>query len=264
MRTRILAGFLFFSASLFAQPGQVTLTILTDNTLDDPAGRTEWGFSCLVDLPRTAVLFDAGMTGETFDHNVQALGADLSRVEYALFSHDHADHTGGVRGEVFKGKGVTVHIGSSFSDATEKMLASTGATVLRNEKPVELLPGVWATGEVAGPVTEQSLVISTDKGLVVITGCSHPGVIDILERAKEVAPGEIYMVLGGFHWLQKGGAEVRAMIDRMKELGVKKCGATHCSGEMAIGMVREAYGDDFVEMGVGRTISLSVTHLYEE
>ena len=93
---------------------------------------------------------------------------------------------------------------------------------------------------------------------MVVTGCAHPGIVSILERTKIVGKQNIWMVLGGFHLYETAPADVAKIIGRFKELGVQRVGATHCTGDAAIEMFRKAFGPNFVEMGVGRTIDLGI------
>jgi len=91
---------------------------------------------------------------------------------------------------------------------------------------------------------------------IVLTGCAHPGIVSIIEKAKAVGQKDVWMVLGGFHLMNAGPEAVEKIIARFRELGVRRVGATHCTGDAAIGMFRKAFGSDFVEMGVGRNIEL--------
>ncbi len=92
---------------------------------------------------------------------------------------------------------------------------------------------------------------------MVIIGCSHTGIVNILRKAKELHNKNIYMVLGGFHLLNTADSGVNQIIEEFKELGVEKCGATHCTGERQIPLFKKAYGENFVPMGVGRVIQIS-------
>jgi len=237
----------------------VTITILYDNTVFNQATTADWGFSCLVEGLDKTILFDAGASGPILVQNAYTLGVSTTNANLVVVSHDHSDRTGGLSAALGSGSKATVYIGNSFSTTTEQKIKATGATAIRSAAPVNLLPSVQTTGELVGSVYEQALIISVDSGIVVIAGCSHPGVIQILERAKELLKKNIYMVLGGFHWLEFSDSQVDLLIKAMKDMGVKKCGATHCTGEQAIALIRQAYGSDFVEMGVGRVITLSST-----
>jgi len=113
---------------------------------------------------------------------------------------------------------------------------------------------LWTSGEFEYQIPEQALVLNTKKGLVVMTGCSHPGIIDMLKKIKSDFNRNIYMVFGGFHLMQKSDKEMDTIITEMKALGVVKCGATHCTGDRQIKMFREAFGDNYFELGVGNTL----------
>ena len=121
--------------------------------------------------------------------------------------------------------------------------------------PVEIIPGVFSTGDMTGPVREQSLAITTSGGTIVVTGCAHPGIDRIVERAAEVTKENVLCVLGGFHLGDAKKArldEIAAVLDRS---GVKYCGASHCTGDESIDYFVQRYGDHYVRLGAGRVIS---------
>jgi 7,8-dihydropterin-6-yl-methyl-4-(beta-D-ribofuranosyl)aminobenzene 5'-phosphate synthase len=101
---------------------------------------------------------------------------------------------------------------------------------------------------------EHSLAINTPDGLVVIVGCSHPGIVEIIRGFRDTLGRDVYAVLGGFHLMNDSEEEVRGVIDEMKRLGVKRCGASHCTGERQIAAIRDAFGDNHIPMGAGRVI----------
>ncbi len=254
----LLLGFASWETTIAGD--RVTITILYDNYGLNQKTKAGWGFSCFIEGLDKTILFDTGGSGDTLSRNAALLlSAQVSDVDLVVLSHDHWDHTGGLSKALGSSSKASVYFGNSFSAATEQKIRATGATVVRGSDPVKLLPTVQTTGELQGEVNEQALIISVDSGLVVITGCSHPGVIQILERAKHLSNKNIYMVFGGFHWLAFPDSTVNLLIKEMKDMGVRKCGATHCTGERAIALIKKAFGSDFVEMGVGRVITLSKT-----
>jgi 7,8-dihydropterin-6-yl-methyl-4-(beta-D-ribofuranosyl)aminobenzene 5'-phosphate synthase len=105
-------------------------------------------------------------------------------------------------------------------------------------------------------IKEQSLIINTQKGLVIVTGCSHQGIVNILKRAKEIMDKPIYLVFGGFHLGGTSDKTLQKIIQSFKELGVEKCGATHCTGDKAIGMFKEAFGEDYMPIGTGKVFEI--------
>jgi 7,8-dihydropterin-6-yl-methyl-4-(beta-D-ribofuranosyl)aminobenzene 5'-phosphate synthase len=92
---------------------------------------------------------------------------------------------------------------------------------------------------------------------IVVTGCSHPGIVDILKRAKEIRNKPIRLVFGGFHLGNTADAEVQTIIAAFKELGVDRCGATHCTGDRPIALFKAAFGDRYQPVGTGRVIEVS-------
>jgi 7,8-dihydropterin-6-yl-methyl-4-(beta-D-ribofuranosyl)aminobenzene 5'-phosphate synthase len=121
-------------------------------------------------------------------------------------------------------------------------------------EPAQICTNLFTSGEFDYKIAEQTLVLNTKHGLVVMTGCSHPGIVEMLKEIKKTFNKDIYMVFGGFHLLQKSEKEMQSIIAGMKALGVVKCGATHCTGEPQIKMIKEAFGENYFELGVGNKI----------
>jgi 7,8-dihydropterin-6-yl-methyl-4-(beta-D-ribofuranosyl)aminobenzene 5'-phosphate synthase len=113
---------------------------------------------------------------------------------------------------------------------------------------------VYLTGQMGTGIKEQSLIVNTPPGLVIVTGCSHQGIVNIVKKTKELLNRDVYLVFGGFHLMGHSEEQVKAIIKDFRELGVQKCGATHCTGDRAIQMFKDAYGDDYVEIGSGRVL----------
>jgi 7,8-dihydropterin-6-yl-methyl-4-(beta-D-ribofuranosyl)aminobenzene 5'-phosphate synthase len=105
-------------------------------------------------------------------------------------------------------------------------------------------------------IREESLIIRTNKGLIVITGCAHPGVANIIKKAKEMLKSEVYLVLGGFHLCWMSSFQIKGIIKGVKKEGVKKVSPCHCSGDLARKLFKEAYGKDFILSGVGKRIKI--------
>ena len=125
---------------------------------------------------------------------------------------------------------------------------------------IEVVPGLaltkemFTTGEMRRDVPEQALVITTDRGLVIVTGCAHPGVIQVVEQAMNLFGGKVHLVLGGFHLRSKSTNELEAIMAEFRRLGVEKVAPCHCTGDQAIQMFHDEYGDDFIRTGVGRVV----------
>ena len=240
----------------------VTVTILYDNYASGPGLKTGWGFACLVQGFDKTVLFDTGADPAVFLANLRALKIDPSVVDIVFISHDHGDHTGALAEFLKLNNKVSVWLPGSLiaevAKGLDEIVTKAGARVVRNRGPAEICPGLRSTGELAGVALEQALIIDTAEGSAVVTGCAHPGIVAILRRAREVTDREIALVLGGFHLLQTPAAELRTIVRTFKdELGVKKVGATHCTGDAAIATFKDAYGADFIQVGAGRVMTLA-------
>jgi 7,8-dihydropterin-6-yl-methyl-4-(beta-D-ribofuranosyl)aminobenzene 5'-phosphate synthase len=231
-------------------------TILYDNYLHEQGTKPDWGFACLIEGTEKVILFDAGTQPDILFHNVDHLGVDLTKVERIVISHDHHDHIGGLEKVLEKKHDVAVYLPISFSDEIVQSVEAKKARVVSVNDPVEICRDVYSTGEMGVQIKEQSLVINTKKGLIIVTGCSHQGIVDILKRAKELYDRPIYLVFGGFHLLAMPDARVEAIIQDFKQIGVEKCGATHCTGDRPIALFKKAFGDNYVAMGTGRILEI--------
>jgi metal-dependent hydrolase (beta-lactamase superfamily II)/pimeloyl-ACP methyl ester carboxylesterase len=238
--------------------GPLRITVLFDNTVADSRLTPAWGFAALIEHGGRTLLFDAGGDPRLLLANADSLGIDLRRVDAVAVSHAHGDHTNGLQGLVQRGVRVPLYALPEFASAVRNRFGD--AFTVREAAPGdELLPGVFTTGTMEDPgvgIPEQSLVIPTDSGLVVITGCAHQGIVAIVRRAMELRGGPVRLVVGGFHLGTKSDAEVRAIIAELRHLGVRSVGATHCTGEEAIAAFAAAYGADFVPVGVGRVLAV--------
>ena len=166
------------------------LTVVYDNEVKKPELIADWGFSCLIEAQDTPkVLFDTGAVGSILLHNMKELKINPSDIGIVVISHSHGDHTGGLQDIMKANKDVELYLPQSFwgGPSTKK--------ITKIREPMEICHGIFTTGELGG--MEQSLVVNTDKGLLVVTGCSHPGVENILDAAARF--GKVYGVIGGFH-----------------------------------------------------------------
>ena len=234
----------------------VMITIVYDNNEFDKNLKTAWGFSCLVELEDKKILFDTGGDSPTLLNNMEKLKMDLKEIDIVVLSHIHGDHTGGLTGVLEKNPDVTVYIPKSFPSSFKNEIKSYGAKFVDVDNPIKIFDGIYTTGELGTWIKEQSLIIKTDKGLVVITGCAHPGIMNIVRKTKEVTKEDLYLVIGGFHLGGASDADLMQIVNVFRELNVKKVGPCHCSGDRCRELFEEEYKDDFIEVGVGREIKV--------
>lgn len=238
------------------QQKNATVTILYNNYAFTEEFQPDWGFSCLLEGMEKTILFDTGAKGDLLFENIAKLKVNPEDVELVVISHHHTDHIGGLLSFLKKNSNVTVYLPPSIADSLVQQVKGTGAKVIIPDAPLEICKGVHLTGPMGEEIIEQSMVVDTDKGSVVITGCSHPGIVDIVRKSKAILPKDIYLVFGGFHLLRKPEAEVDQIISEFIKLGVKKAGPTHCTGDQMIQAFKNAYGDGYLQMGVGRILDI--------
>jgi 7,8-dihydropterin-6-yl-methyl-4-(beta-D-ribofuranosyl)aminobenzene 5'-phosphate synthase len=202
------------------------------------------------------VLFDTGGDGDILLSNMQRLGLDPKAVDAVVLSHIHGDHTGGLDTFLARNPDVTVYMPESFPASFHQEVIRRGAAVETVSGPRRLLDSLHSTGEMNHGIKEQALIIDTPRGLIVMTGCAHPNVADMAERARASLGKNIYLLLGGFHLGGSSDAEIRAIIQRLKALGVRKVAPSHCTGDNAIRLFRDSWRENFIEGGLGAIIEV--------
>jgi 7,8-dihydropterin-6-yl-methyl-4-(beta-D-ribofuranosyl)aminobenzene 5'-phosphate synthase len=135
-------------------------------------------------------------------------------------------------------------------------LRKKGSTPVEVKGFQKICDRVYTTGIISGWIKEQSLILDTDKGLVVVTGCAHPRIANIISIVKEKMEKNIYLVLGGFHLAGFSKNELSEIIEEFRSDGVRKVGPCHCTGRRAIQFFAQEYKNDFIEVGVGRDIEV--------
>jgi 7,8-dihydropterin-6-yl-methyl-4-(beta-D-ribofuranosyl)aminobenzene 5'-phosphate synthase len=234
----------------------VKITVVCDNKTLDPNLASAWGFACLVG---DDLLFDTGGDGRRLLSNMAKMGIDPAGIGTVVLSHAHGDHTGGLAGLLNTGVRPTVYVLRSFPQRFKADVRSL-TTLVEVDRPVEIRPGIHTTGEVGSRLVEQALAVETVEGLVVVTGCAHPGVVEMVRRAKESVGGEavadVSVVIGGFHLGSASRRQVERIITDFRNLGVRKVAPCHCTGDRAMRMFAEEYGGDFVKVGAGRVITV--------
>ena len=217
------------------------------------------GFSCLID---GKILFDTGETPTSLVENMDRMMVSASELEGVVISHDHWDHTGGLWEILKRKKGIKVYACRAFSKTFKDCVKELGGKLVLVDEPTEIAENVFVTGGIDGEykgnkIIEQALVVKGDKGASVITGCAHPGIINVLKHVKSgLGLKKLYMVFGGFHLEGMDREDIGKVISGLKKMGVMKAGPTHCSGEKARRMFSGQYHDNFVAVKAGHIIHL--------
>jgi 7,8-dihydropterin-6-yl-methyl-4-(beta-D-ribofuranosyl)aminobenzene 5'-phosphate synthase len=233
------------------------ITTIYDNKTQGPNLAAAWGFSCLVG---DDLLFDTGGDAGRLLSNMGKMGLDPAAIGTVVLSHAHGDHTGGLAGLLSTGARPTVYVPRSFPErfkASVRLLTE----LVEVGGQGEILPGVYTTGEVGSRIVEQALVVETADGPVVVTGCAHPGIVGLVRRAKGSVGGDaaadVPLVMGGFHLGSASRRRIERIIGEFRALGVQRVAPCHCTGDRAMRMLAEEYGDEFVQVGVGRVIVIA-------
>jgi len=232
---------------------ELIVTVLFDNYSADPRLGTGWGFAALLETPGHTLLFDTGADGAVLLENMRLLAKDPLAIERVVISHAHGDHTGGLQALMDAGLRSPVVLLDAFPNEFEASLPED-IRVMKADPGMELIPGVRTTGQVGTAIPEQALILETLPGLVVLTGCAHPGVVEMVERALELVPDTPYLVAGGFHLGGASAEQVQGILGGFRRLGVEWVGPTHCTGDAAIEVFRDAYGEKYRPLGAGRVL----------
>jgi len=233
---------------------RIRITVLYDNHAFAPGLRSDWGFACLVEGWEKTVLFDTGRSGDILLKNMEALGVDPDDIDAVVLSHAHEDHTGGLPAILARKGDIAVYYPVSFSQGFARSAREAGATPIPVDAPCSLCPGLTVTAPLGTSTTEIGLVVDTAEGAALITGCAHPGIATMAKAAAELTDGSVLAVLGGFHLTHHSASQVETIIDELKQMGVSRCGPTHCTGDKATAQMKEAFGAGFIPIGVGATV----------
>lgn len=233
----------------------VKITIAYNNVGLNPGLETDWGFSAFVEIGDEVVLFDTGTDGEILLRNMEKLGLDPARVDYMVLSHLHNDHIGGSAAVLATGVRPAVYVLDNFPPGYKTRMNDITQVVVV-EQPLEITDSVYTTGPVSGEITEQALVLETAEGLVVITGCAHPGANRMVAAAREAVEGQVHLVLGGFHLGSASAAAVETIIADFRDMGVQNAAPSHCTGNAAMARFEQAYGDHYLSSGLGAVIEI--------
>jgi 7,8-dihydropterin-6-yl-methyl-4-(beta-D-ribofuranosyl)aminobenzene 5'-phosphate synthase len=235
----------------------LTFTIVYNNVPYNEKLTTAWGMSCLIELSDKNILFDTGGMGTILLDNMRKLKIDPKKINIVVLSHIHADHVGGLWSFLEKNKDVVVYLPESFPESFKKRVRQIGAGFITVKKHTKICENVYSTGELGGVwMREQSLIIDTPKGLIVVTGCAHPGIVNIVKKAKDLLNKNVYLVLGGFHLMGYSDKEVKRIIKGLKALGVEKIAPSHCTGGRPIELFREAWKKNFLDLGCGAVFKM--------
>ena len=273
-----------------AEPtGQIT--IVYDAFGSDAAMKKDWGFSALVEISGKRILFDTGNDADIFAANIKAKNIDLTSIDFVVLSHRHSDHMAGLNHVLSVNPTVKIYapregfgiygssLPSSFYRKDESLppemryydgkppevmkfgTAWQGANIEPIDKTTEIAPGITLIALVSdAPGTKElkelSLAVNTADGLVLVVGCAHSGIENILEAAKAINP-RIRLITGGFHLVAASDEVIAKAVAAFKDtFKVENIAPGHCTGEPTFAALKRAYGDRYLYAGVGTSLPL--------
>ena len=236
----------------------VRITTIVDNDVWKEGLASVWGLSFYIEAfsndEKRSILMDTSGSFRAFFDNALKLGLNIPKIEAVLISHWHRDHYG-VLSQILPllEPQTRVYVPSENSRGIREIREADGVPVICH-KPIEFIDGMMSTGKVDGRLSEHSLLINMKEGLVVLTGCSHPGLISILECAQKVSgTKKICAVIGGFHI--SGINEGLRIGESLKELNVSLISPCHCTDDDAKDGIARIVGERYVKNGSGKIIS---------
>ena len=251
----------------------------------------EHGLSVYIETENTRILFDTGQN-VALAHNARMLDIDLSRIDAVVVSHGHYDHTGGLEHLLKKNTAFSLYahpdifddkLRSRKSGAYKKIgipldkniFDNTDVQIRLSKDTAEIARGVFTSGEIpqkndfesiesqffvqrdgeiiADPLADdQAVILDTQKGLVVLLGCSHRGVINTLNHVDRLFPeNKIHAIIGGLHLGKISDAKLNKIIDHLRAFEQEKIGVSHCTGTKAMLALFERFKDKVFVNSVG-------------
>jgi len=211
------------------------VTIIYDNEVYKKGLVADWGFSCLVEAENTPrILFDTGANGSILFSNMEKLGIDPASIDDIFISHPHFDHIGGLS--------TFLNVRSDVRVYVPVLLRGVRGVkeVISVSEAREISEGVFSTGQLDD--IEQSMAVETDKGIVLIVGCSHPRMAHIIKAASQF--GKVYAIIGGMHGFSE--------FELFKDMGLI-CPA-HCTAYKT--QIALRYPDKCIGAGAGKVIEI--------
>jgi 7,8-dihydropterin-6-yl-methyl-4-(beta-D-ribofuranosyl)aminobenzene 5'-phosphate synthase len=285
---------LFAAPQASATPGTAQITVLYDAFGKTPGMQKDWGYSALIEYAGKRILFDTGNNPEILEQNARAKGADLSKLDFVVMSHRHGDHMGGLPYLLKVNPTVKIYAPKEGFGVYGSNLPSTfyrkdpslpqeeryydgnppdimrfgsawpAANFQLVDKNTEIAPDIQLILLVSDKpgtleLRELSLAIDTPEGVVIVVGCSHPGVEKILAAAATINP-RIRLITGGFHLVVTSDEDIAKTVTALHDtFRVEYVAPGHCTGEPAFTALRKAFGDRYLYAGLGTTLRLPDT-----
>ena len=210
-----------------------------------------WGLSMIIENDEESLLFDTGGNPVILQKNIDHLGIETDKISNIVISHNHLDHINGLP-SILENKIIKPKVYIPDHDFTFFKEHLMEADMVRVAESIKISDFAWSTGEMSGmiqgnPIYEQSLIVKQDNFLYLFTGCSHPGIVKIVEKTRRIFPDDdIKLVAGGFHLIDHTEKQIYDISYKLKNLSVEKIAPSHCTGDIAIRIFQDEWENDFI------------------
>jgi len=247
------------------------ITLLCENMVSEKVwdcGLAEWGFSAFIEKDNTKILFDFG-NSDVYVKNAKALGIDLEQADFLALSHHHNDHIGGIHYHPFRSKKkLIVHtdVPSKLSKKDAEKLKDF--EVITSSDTLEFTKDCFYLGQIPRITDfengnyedddmhdDSALAFRTNKGVVIVTGCSHAGVCNICEYAKKVTEQKLYAVIGGFHLFEDNPKAFKGTMKYFENENIEMLLPMHCVEFSLLAKMQQKFG--FKKYSAGDTIDIN-------
>jgi len=235
------------------------LTIIAEGSAKWQRLIKHWGLSVLVG---DDVLFDTFGKPGYLVRQTKKFNVDFSKLKHIIISHDDWDHISGLWYILERNKDVTVYICPHFSQEVKDRIKSYNVKIVEVKSLTEITKGIYSTGEMVGfsderVVYEQSLILQAPKGIAVVTGCAHQGIINIVKETKLKFKDKIYLLIGGMHLKDFTRKEVDEAVLKLKNCGIENIAPMHCTGRYATYAMKKTFGKNFMSVKEGSNINFA-------
>lgn len=220
--------------------------------------KTDWGFAAFIEFSGKRILFDTGNNAEILKQNSNAANVDLSTIDFAVISHWHDDHTAGLDYLLEINPDVPIYIPKDFSKESpdRNNFKFTQLTEISEISQDIFIISALRDKPGLSKLQELTLVLQSSQGLILIAGCSHPGILQIVEAARKIN-SQIVNIFGGFHLLRTPAKEISAIASALRnEYKVQNIAPGHCTGKKAVLEFSNLFQEDFIHAGLGTVIEL--------
>ncbi len=235
------------------------IRILFNDTARQNDLATGIGFSALIG---DDLLFDTGNNGSSLLANMGILGIDPMGISTIVISHDHWDHTGGIDDLLAVEPGINVYGCPGFGEEFRRGIALNDGFCIPCSEYRQIAPGILLTGELPGCykeayLAEQAMVLETENGISIITGCAHPGIVNIVDGVIDHFSTErLYAIIGGFHLKHHTEEGLERVLEDLAERDIALFAPMHCTGEKAIQAFADRFGAKCLIMGSGDSFDI--------